>query len=238
MCSWHFCLWFWFFLLTWKQLNKHSVSTHWLSVVLNVTCKLFFLAIAQVQLHVSPGLRSCFCLLNSDTHVVVFTSILLYTPVTSLPDTSDDITLQQRMTAFILFTGCSLQKRPQPPINLFSTLGWAVHTLCVALIKSGCFYLYLTLEVSLSDLEAICHVAVDLSLLLSPHTAATFTCSARWPCCLPRNPLASFPCGDDFHPPSHISHLDHTVTARSTSAFICSSAKCWFRWSIMKPVWG
>lgn len=48
--------------------------------------------------------------------------------------TSDDITLQQRMTAFILFTSGSLQKRPQPQINLISTLGRAVHTLCVALI--------------------------------------------------------------------------------------------------------
>lgn len=78
-------------------------------MVLNAACKRFFPAVAQVQLHVSPNLCS-FCLLNCDTHVVVFTSILLYTPVTSLPDTSDDIILQQRMAVFILFTGDSLQK--------------------------------------------------------------------------------------------------------------------------------
>lgn len=148
------------------------------------------------------------------------------------------------MTAFILFTGGSLQKRPQPLINLSSTLGWAVHALCVALIKRGCLCLYLTSRVSLSDLEAIFRIVMDLSLLLSSHTAAKFTCSARWPCYLPRNPFASFPCGDDFHPPSHIGLLDHTSRLahqlRSCwgSAFISFSAKCWFKWSIMKPVWG
>lgn len=57
---------------------------------------------SQVQLHVSANLCS-FCLVNGDTPVV-FTSVLLCTPVASLPDTSDDIILQQRMTVFILFT--------------------------------------------------------------------------------------------------------------------------------------
>lgn len=172
------------------------------------------------------------------------------TPVTSLPDTSDGITLQQWMTAFTLFTGGSLQKRPQPPINLFSALGWAVHTFCVALTQSTC--LYLTLKVPLSGLDPIFHVAMDISLLLFSHTTATLICLARWPCCLPRNPFASCPHGDDFHPPSHISCLDHTVSAHQlgqclpilvedqlwwASAFISSSANHWFRWSIMKPMW-
>ena len=65
-----------------------------------------------------------------------------------------------------------------------------MYTFCVALIKSGC--LYLTSKVSLSDLEAIFCVAMGLSLLLSPHTAATFACPVRWLCYLPRTRLPYF----------------------------------------------
>lgn len=205
-------------------------------MVLNVTWKLFFTAIAQIQLHVSPNLWSCFCLLNSSTHVVfpAFCCTHLWHPsLTRL--TASPCSKEWLLLSF------SLHKRPQPPTALFRTLGWAVHTLRVAVISSGC--LYLTLKVSLRDLEAIFHVAKYLSSVLFSHTAATFTCSAGWPCYLPTKPFDSFPCCDDFNPPSHMSCLDHTVTAHQLhscwgSAFIISSAKCCFGWCIMKPVWG
>lgn len=127
--------------IRWKQSNKHSVSTDWLSVV-HLMCP------ASSSSHLLLDYSFTSALIGGAASAYWTVMLMLFswhvkhetcdTPVTSIPDTSGGITLQQWMTAFILFTGGSLQKRLQPPINLFSALGWVSATFCVALTQSRC----------------------------------------------------------------------------------------------------
>lgn len=113
--------------------NAHYASI-WLSIVLNARLQTPLPASAQVFM-----LAQIRGPVSERWTAIVMLSFLPTVPVTSLPDTSADIPLQNRGAVFTLFTVGSLQRRSHPPVNLLSTAGWAAHTFCIGLVTSGVF---------------------------------------------------------------------------------------------------
>lgn len=156
-----------------------------------------------------------------------------------LPPLMTSICSKEWMTAFIHFTGSNLQKGQLPPIHLFSIVGWTMCTPRVALIRSE--RLCLTCKASLSDLEAIFLVATELLcsflVMLQPQLLVQ---SEDHVICLETH-LPHFHEVIIFTFPLRLVILTtqwHHSSFLLRFSFHHLSAKCWFEWSIMKPVWG